>query len=134
MPSPATDPYLSFVIAARNDNYAGGMLRRLQVCIDTFLHQAETFELPSELILVDWNSPPDTQALGDAVDWRTSTRWCSVRVIHRCPSSGSRDTALWRSAAARSDPSSAQRRHDPPRTRRQFVLPTSADILCSGQS
>ena len=65
MPSPATDPYLSFVIAARNDNYAGGMLRRLQVCIDTFLHQAETFELPSELILVDWNSPPNA-GLGEA--------------------------------------------------------------------
>src|SRR5215470_3789088 len=80
MPRPATDPYLSFIIAARNDDYAGGMLRRLQVCIETFLRQAEACELPSELILVDWNSPPDT-GLADAVRWPVSNGWCSVRVV-----------------------------------------------------
>ena len=128
MPSPATDPYLSFVIAARNDNYAGGMLRRLQVCIDTFLHQAETFELPSELILVDWNSPPDA-GLGDAVQWRTLTRWCSVRVItvppavHATQRFGDRLPILIHRA----------RNVGIRRARGQFVLPTSADILCSDE-
>jgi hypothetical protein len=128
MPSAGTDPYLSFVIAARNDDYAGGMLRRLQVCIDTFLHQAETFELPSELILVDWNSPPD-EGLASAVRWPRSTRWCSVRVItvppavHATQRFSDRLPILIHRA----------RNVGIRRARGQFVLPTSADILCSDE-
>ena len=128
MPSRGTDPYLSFVIAARNDNYAGGMLRRLQVCIETFLHQAEGYELPSELILVDWNSPPDA-GLADAVRWPATNRWCSIRVItvpaavHATQRFGDRLPILIHRA----------RNVGIRRARGSFVLPTSADILCSDE-
>jgi len=128
MPNPATDPYLSFVIAARNDNYAGGMLRRLQVCIDTFLHQAEMFKLPSELILVDWNSPPGA-ALHQALRWPTGDRWSQIRVItvpaavHATQRFADRLPILIHRA----------RNVGIRRARGRFVLPTSADILCSDE-
>jgi hypothetical protein len=122
------DPYLSFVIAARNDTYAGGMLRRLQVCIDTFLHQAERCALPSELILVDWN-PPSGRPLESALRWRSDRRWCTVRIITVPP--GVHATQRF----ARILPILIHRARNVGirRARGRFVLPTSADILCSDE-
>ena len=34
-------PYLSVVIASRNDDYAGGMLGRLQVSLNAFIEQID---------------------------------------------------------------------------------------------
>lgn len=122
----AVDPYLSVVLASRNDSYAGGMLQRLQVFVDAFLDQTERFALPSELILVDWN-PPEGKALWNALTWPASSTWCTVRgitvpptlhvtvpfhtvlpiLIHRARNVGVR------------------------RARGAFILPTSADILFS---
>jgi hypothetical protein len=128
MPDPATDPYLSLVIAARNDNYAGGMLRRLQVCIDAFLHQAEAFELSSEMILVDWNSPQGA-ALDEALRWPQSHRWCQVRVITVPPTVH----AIQRFADRLPILIHRARNVGIRRARGRFVLPTSADILCSDE-
>ena len=125
MSAPAP-PYISFVIAARNDAYAGGMLRRLQVCIDSFLHQAEALAVPSELILVDWNPPPG-RSLWASLSWPHALRSCSVRVItvppdlHAKHPFGNRLPIiihLARNVGIR-------------RARGTFVLPTSADILLS---
>jgi hypothetical protein len=121
-------PYLSVVIAARNDGYAGGMLRRLQVCIDAFLTQAERFDIPSELILVDWNPPPGND-LWRAVSWSHVGQRCGVRVItvpdtvhQRCRFSDRLPILIHcaRNVGVR-------------RARGEFVLPTSADILLSDE-
>ena len=127
MTAPA-DPYLSLVIAARNDNYAGGMLRRLQVCIDSFVHQLEAAALPSELILVDWNPPPD-RPLTAALNWPTATRSCTIRLItvppalHAKQRFGDRLPILIHRA----------RNVGVRRARGVFILPTSADILLSDE-
>jgi hypothetical protein len=73
-------PYLSLVLASRNDGYAGGMLRRIEVCISAFITQMERFDIPSEVILVDWN-PPAGRGLWDALEWPAALRRCTVRVI-----------------------------------------------------
>src|SRR5262245_14430203 len=73
-------PYLSVVMASRNDGYAGGMLRRLQVSITALIEQLERFGVPSELVLVDWN-PPSGKDLWQAIEWPCTTGRCTVRVI-----------------------------------------------------
>ena len=122
------DPYFSFVIAARNDAYAGGMLGRLQVCVDTFLHQAERFALASELILVDWN-PPGGRPLEPALRWPGGRTWCSIRIITVPPDVH----ATQRFAGILPILIHRARNVGIRRARGRFVLPTSADILCSDE-
>ena len=122
------EPYLSLVIASRNDDYAGGMLRRLQVCIDSFLTQVERAQLPAELFLVDWNPPPG-RALEDALTWPGALQHCSIRVVsvpahcHRALPFGDRLPMLIARA----------RNVGIRRARGAFVLPTSPDILLSDE-
>jgi hypothetical protein len=74
-------PYLSFVLASRNDDHGGGMLRRLQVCLNGLLEQAERHKLNSEVVLVDWNPPHDRAPLADALEWPEHTDHCTFRLI-----------------------------------------------------
>ena len=124
----SADPYLSLIIAARNDSYAGGMLRRLQVCIDSVVHQLEAAALRSELILVDWNPAPD-RSLGAALNWPAAARSCTIRLITVSPAVHAKQRFgdrlpiiihLARNVGVR-------------RARGVFVLPTSADILFSDE-
>jgi hypothetical protein len=126
--SASAAPYISFIIAARNDQYAGGIVRRLQVCVDTFVHQAEALGLPAELIIVDWNPPPDKD-LARAVRWPTRRQSCSIRIITVPPHIHARQPF------ADSLPILIHRARNVGirRALGQFVLPTSADILLSDE-
>ena len=104
------------------------MLHRLQVCIDTFVHQAETCAVPSELIVVDWNPPPGA-ALTEAVRWPGHRHWCDIRLITVPPAVHAKQPLAHllpilihraRNVGVR-------------RARGRFILPTSADILCSDE-
>ena len=50
-------PYLSVVVASRNDNHGGDLNERAQNCIDSFSSQCERFNLSHEIVIVDWNPP-----------------------------------------------------------------------------
>jgi hypothetical protein len=121
-------PYLSFVVASRNDGYAGGMLRRLQVCLDNFIDQAERYVIPSEVILVDWN-PPAGRDLWDALRWPAVVRHCTIRVITVPP----RVHATLPFATELPMIIHRARNVGVRRARGEFVLPTSADILLSDE-
>ena len=60
-------PYISFVIPSRNDSHEGNFLHRLQYCIDTLVTAAERAGVPTELVLVDWNPPPDRAPLREEI-------------------------------------------------------------------
>lgn len=77
----SSSPYLSFVLASRNDDHAGGMLRRLQACVDNLLEQIHEYEIPAELVVVDWNPIAERPVLKDALSWPSESKFCSVRVI-----------------------------------------------------
>ena len=126
MSAPA--PYISFIIAARNDEYAGGMLRRLQVCIDSCLHQMEALAVPFELILVDWNPPPG-RSLWTSLSWPQVSRSGTVRVITVPPDLHATHPFCDRLPII----ISLARNVGIRRARGTFVLPTSADILFSDQ-
>lgn len=79
------DPYLSFVIAARNDDYGVNFLHRMQVFINTILELTERYLLESELIVVEWNPPADKKPLAQALSWPPRLKSIKVRFITVSP-------------------------------------------------
>ena len=78
-------PYLTIVTPSRNDDYGGGMLRRLQFSLNILFKQIEKYQIESELILVDYNPPPDRELLKDALILPETSRYLSMRVIEVPP-------------------------------------------------
>ena len=52
-------PYLSVVVTTRNDDHGGDPLKRLQAFVNCFDAQCHRFGLDAEVIVVEWNPPPD---------------------------------------------------------------------------
>ena len=76
-----TDPYLSVVATSRNDNHGGSLTRRMQIFASAFIAQCKRFNLPAELILVEWNPPPERAPLAQELRWPADPSPCQVRVI-----------------------------------------------------
>lgn len=78
-------PYLSIVATARNDNHGGNLLPRMQMFIEGIIEQCNKFQLPAELIIVEWNPPVENDRLCDAIHWpdnyNSSSSFCDVRII-----------------------------------------------------
>jgi glycosyltransferase involved in cell wall biosynthesis len=79
-------PYLSVVIASRNDNHGGNLFKRMQASVNCLLEQLEKYRMESELIIVDWNPPADKPRLKEALAWPDKLNYCSVRIIEVEPS------------------------------------------------
>ncbi|MGH9144115.1 MAG: hypothetical protein ACRD2I_23510 [Vicinamibacterales bacterium] len=60
-------PCLSVVVTSRNDGHGGNPLGRLQAFINTFDAQCRRCGLDAELIIVEWNPPPDRPRLRQVV-------------------------------------------------------------------
>ena len=76
-----TRPKISFVVVARNDNYGGDFLSRMQAFVNVVLTLSERYGLSMELVIVEWNPPKDNPRLADALTWLESPRHCQVRFI-----------------------------------------------------
>lgn len=74
-------PYLSLVVTARNDNHGGNLLRRMQIFVDGWIAQSRRHNLPSELIVVEWNPPAEKPPLWQDLKWPQDTSPCEVRFI-----------------------------------------------------
>jgi hypothetical protein len=74
------EPYLSVVATARNDDHGGNPLYRTQLFVDGLIAQSDRYQLPTELVLVEWNPPPDRARLAEVLRWRES-EFCDVRII-----------------------------------------------------
>lgn len=72
---------LSFVITARNDDYGGDLLHRMQTSIDSILQLGEQHQLDGEIVLVEWNPPVDEPSLAEALEWPTDLDHMSTRVV-----------------------------------------------------
>ena len=124
-----TAPYISMVVAARNDNHGGNMLRRRHACLDSWMFQAQRYDLPSEIVVVEWNSPEGARKLKDDLRWPQSTSPCEVRFvevsreIHRSipyPDAIPLHQMISKNVGIR-------------RARGQFVLSTNLDIIFSAE-
>ncbi len=74
-------PYISFVVAARNDDYGGNFLHRMQVFVNVLLGLAEKHSLNLELIVVEWNPPAGKESLSRAISWPSGLKSAKVRFI-----------------------------------------------------
>lgn len=77
----SNDPYISFVVTARNDDHGGNLLYRMNLFVRALLCQARKENLRSELILVEWNPPLDKPRLHEVLDWPREKGPCDVKVI-----------------------------------------------------
>lgn len=79
--STASEPYLSLVVTARNDDHGGNLLGRMQAFVSGWIAQASRHGISSELVIVEWNPPPDRPRLVDALQWPGEFGPCQLRFI-----------------------------------------------------
>jgi len=70
---------LSIVMAGRNDGYCGDFLQRTQSSIDRIFVRASKYNVKAELVIVDWNPPPDRPSFAKAIKYIFKT--IPVRVV-----------------------------------------------------
>lgn len=75
------EPAISFVVPARNDNYGGNFLQRMQVFLNCLLFLRQQHELSGEVIIVEWNPPKGKPRLAEALGWPPTISPGSVRII-----------------------------------------------------
>ena len=56
-------PYLSIVATSRNDQHGNNTLQRTALFVNGLIAQCTKFQLPAELLLVEWNPPSDSLPL-----------------------------------------------------------------------
>ncbi len=124
-----TRPYLSVVAAARNDDHGGNLLGRMQAFVEGLIGQARQHELALELVLVEWNPPPDRPRLAEALRWPADFGPVSVRIIE-VPA---RVHAKYRYASVLPLYQMIAKNVGIRRARGEFVLATNVDILFSDE-
>jgi hypothetical protein len=123
------EPYLSFVVTTRNDDHGGGLRRRTQTFVNALIGQCKRHGLTAELIVVEWNPPPDRAPLREALDWPTDTSPCQVRFIE-VPASVH---ACFRHARAFPLFQMIAKNVGIRRARGKYILATNIDILFSDE-
>lgn len=78
---PDSPPLLSIVVTSRNDDHGGNLVDRMQLFVNGLLQQASRHNLSAELIIVEWNPPPDRLRLVDVLKWPSKPGSCAVRII-----------------------------------------------------
>jgi len=122
-------PYLSVVVAARNDDHGGNLLGRMQVFLDAWINQSKRHNLRSELIIVEWNPPAGRERLAKALRWPGETGPCEVRIIEVPPEVHAR----YRQAAALPLYQMIAKNVGIRRARGEFILATNIDIVFSDE-
>jgi hypothetical protein len=123
------EPYLSVVVTARNDDHGGNLLSRMQAFVSGWIGQARRYQIPSELIVVEWNPPPDRPRLREALDWPRDCGPCEIRFIEVPPELHRRYEHAEALALYQMIAKNAGIR----RARGRFVLATNIDILFSSE-
>src|ERR1700730_784280 len=125
--SPAGEPYLSLVVTARNDDHGGNLLGRMQAFVNAWIGQAQRYQIPAELMVVEWTPPADRPRLRDALHWPPDFGPCQVRFIEVPRELHSRFTHAEALPLYQMIAKNVGIR----RARGQFVLATNIDILFS---
>ncbi|HVI85805.1 MAG TPA: hypothetical protein VNA86_10840, partial [bacterium] len=123
----AAPPQLSVVVTARNDNHGGDMLQRMQIFVGGLLEQCHRHGLPAELIIVEWNPPPDRPRLAGALSWPREHGPCAVRIVEVPPHIHRRYRYSDRLPLFQMIAKNVGIR----RARGQFILSTNIDLLFS---
>ncbi|MEM9022213.1 MAG: hypothetical protein AAGB22_00630 [Bacteroidota bacterium] len=74
-------PYISFVATSRNDNHGGDMRKRMRIFVRGLIHQCNAFQLPAELIMVEWNPPNEEPLLHEVLPQPEADDYLRIRYI-----------------------------------------------------
>lgn len=120
-------PYLSIVVASRNDDHGGNLLGRTQTFVNALLDQCREQSIEIELIFVEWNPPLDRPRLAEALHWNAGP--CQVRFIEVPEAVHSR----YRHAGILPLYQMIGKNAGIRRARGEFILATNIDILFSNE-
>ncbi len=73
--------HLSIVATSRNDNHGGSLTKRMQHFVDGFVAQCIRHDLQAELILVEWNPPPENVPLKEVLRFPKDRGPSEIRII-----------------------------------------------------
>ncbi len=73
--------YLTIVATSRNDNHGGDLLLRTSTFVKGIFEQAKKWNLPIELVLVDWNPPEDKPFLHEVLPAPNSNDLVDVKYV-----------------------------------------------------
>ncbi len=79
------NPYLSVVATARNDDHGGNLIGRMQLFVSGLIEQCNRHGVEAELVLVEWNPPPDKPRLAEVLRWPSTCGKCTVRIVEVPP-------------------------------------------------
>lgn len=75
-------PYLSVVVATRDDKHGGNPEARLKAALSVYKKQTEKLKFPIEFIIVDWNSPEKSAGIFAKVrSWALNSDFLKIRVM-----------------------------------------------------
>lgn len=74
-------PILSIIVTSRNDNHGGNLNKRNQIFIDHLCYQTKKFQVPIELIIVEWNPPEDRPPLKDAFTYNYLNEFIDIKYV-----------------------------------------------------
>lgn len=124
-----SEPYLSLVVATRNDDHGGNLMGRTQIFLDGWLTHALRYNIPSELIFVEWNPPAGRPPLAEALRWPADLGPCTVRFIEVPPELHQR----YEHGAGLPLYQMIGKNVGIRRARGRFILATNIDILLSNE-
>ena len=68
-------------MTTRNDDHGVGVLRRTQIFLDGLADQAKRHRLDTELVIVEWNPPPDRPPLSEVLVWPAAGEFFTARIV-----------------------------------------------------
>jgi hypothetical protein len=74
-------PYLSIVVASRNDDHGGEIVRRMRLFLRGLMEQTRRYRLPVELVFVEWNPPVDRPLLREVLPKPSKDYFLALRYI-----------------------------------------------------
>lgn len=72
---------VSVIVPSRNDDHGGNMVERANMFLGGLAAQAQRHQFEIELILVEWNPPPDKPSLLHVLEWPKSLRYFQSKFI-----------------------------------------------------
>jgi hypothetical protein len=74
-------PYLSVVVASRNDDHGGDILKRMRLFVGGLLEQTRRYRFPIELVFVQWNPPENRPHLHEVLPKPSGDDCLTLRYI-----------------------------------------------------
>src|SRR3990167_2843627 len=81
MPEPQRHPYVSFVTWGRNDGYTDSYTERMARALVCLVQQLEAAALDAEIVISEWNPPPERPLLVDILELPTNSPNVAIRGV-----------------------------------------------------